>query len=254
MVTEKCYESKCSLATSLIYSLDFTRWEGDVPDIGCSISSGCSDQDGLLAVPYYQEDNDEMSVNWNANDKEYEMPYVCVSKCPKYYLWYPLTGKCLKVVHSEDDTKLTIGQAMMQCSAENARLASFGTCNKMKTIMQEIYDQFGKDDQEYFVGNFFFKKPEQKFYRNWEENEIIDSLGHGVFEMDEPSGALCSFGSDDSIPSSSTAEAFVAFKIVDDSNHELKITQYNQDDYTADRVEAGYICEKEGKILFSYSL
>ena len=60
----------------------------------------------------------------------------------------------------------------------------------------------------------------------------------------EPSGAsACSFGSDDTLPST---EAFIALKIVDKDNLELKVTEYNIDDYTAERTKSGYICEKEG--------
>ena len=78
----------------------------------------------------------------------------------------------------------------------------------------------------------------------------FDRLGNGVYLM-EPSGAsACSFGSDDTLPS---AEAFIALKIVDKDNLELKVTQYNVDDYTAERTESGYICEGEGiKNLFCF--
>ena len=71
----------------------------------------------------------------------------------------------------------------------------------------------------------------------------FNRLGNGVYLM-EPSGAsACSFGSDDTLPST---EAFIALKIVDKDNLELKVTEYNIDDYTAERTKSGYICEKEG--------
>ena len=75
--------------TNLNFFSDFTKWESDVADIGCSISNGCSESDGIVAIPYYSEDTDTMDMVWNAQDKDYKMPYVCMSKCPKYYLWFP---------------------------------------------------------------------------------------------------------------------------------------------------------------------
>ncbi len=56
---------------------------------------------------------------------------------------------------------------------------------------------------------------------------------------------MCSFGSGDVIPSTTKAESFVAFRLMDKDNRELEITQFNQDDYTKNKKEAGYICEKE---------
>ena len=85
------------------------------------------------------------------------------------------TGKCLKVVHETDSTKKTIGDAMMQCSAENGRLAAFSTCDSIKATMEQIHAEYVMDAQNYFIGNFFFKEPEGIFYKNWEENTIIDS-------------------------------------------------------------------------------
>ena len=76
---------------------DFTKWESDVADIGCSISNGCAESDGIIAIPYYSEDTDQMEMVWNAQDKDYKMPYVCMSKCPKYYLWFPgIFQSCMK--------------------------------------------------------------------------------------------------------------------------------------------------------------
>ena len=65
---------------------EFTKWQGDIPDVGCSITSGCSPNDGLLASPFI-DSNDEIVVNWVAKDKDFPLPYVCQSKCPRYYIW-----------------------------------------------------------------------------------------------------------------------------------------------------------------------
>ena len=61
-------------------------WQGDIPDVGCSITSGCSSNDGLLVSPFI-DSNGEIVVNWVAKDKDFPLPYVCQSKCPRYYIW-----------------------------------------------------------------------------------------------------------------------------------------------------------------------
>ena len=68
---------------------DFTQWEGDVVDIGCSLSAGCSDNDGLTATPSIGGDGTEISVTWVAKDKDYSLPYICMSSCPRYYYYLP---------------------------------------------------------------------------------------------------------------------------------------------------------------------
>ena len=61
-------------------------WQGDIPDVGCSIAAGCSPNDAIVASPFI-DSNDEIVVNWVAQDKDRQLPYVCQSKCPRYYVW-----------------------------------------------------------------------------------------------------------------------------------------------------------------------
>ncbi len=87
----------------------------------------------------------------------------------------PETAKCLKVVHWTDDTQLTIGDAMVQCSIDNARLVPIKTCDAMDTLMTELHAQYEKDNQTYFIGGFAFENANGLSYRNWESVPIIDS-------------------------------------------------------------------------------
>lgn len=84
-------------------------------------------------------------------------------------------GKCVKVVHWETGKESTIGDAMLQCSLENARLAPVSSCDRMKLLMDELYLKFEKTNQTYFVGAFAFENGEESSYRNWEQNKIINS-------------------------------------------------------------------------------
>ena len=56
-------------------------------------------------------------------------------------------------------------------------------------------------------------------------------------------------GPKDTLPSDDDSEAFIALHIYNENNQLFINTQYNQDDYTADREKHGYICEKESKYL-----
>ena len=85
------------------------------------------------------------------------------------------TGKCLRIAHDKPETKKTIGEAMMVCSADNARLAAFSSCDSMTATMKSMLNRFAMLDHAYFIGNFFFKDPKSKFYRNWEESKIVNS-------------------------------------------------------------------------------
>jgi hypothetical protein len=70
---------------------------------------------------------------------------------------------------------VTLGDAMVKCSREKARLAPIKTCAAMNVLMEEIYEQYGFDNQTYFVGAFTQEDPEKKFYRNWAVDKSIDS-------------------------------------------------------------------------------
>jgi hypothetical protein len=74
----------------LLLVLDFTRWEGNVENLGCRVDGGCTVEDGLVIRPSYGKSSDTMSIAWNAIvDKDRELPYVCMSACPRGYLWFP---------------------------------------------------------------------------------------------------------------------------------------------------------------------
>ena len=75
------------------------------------------------------------------------------------------------------------------------------------------------------------------------------SLGNGVFGLEPAGSSLCNLGPKDTLPSDDDSEAFIALHIYNENNQLFINTQYNQDDYTADREKHGYICEKESKYL-----
>ena len=69
---------------------DYTKWQGGIEDIGCSVSSGCSENDKLIVAPFLDSAG-VINVDWNAKDKDFSLPYICQSKCPRYYIW--VSGK-----------------------------------------------------------------------------------------------------------------------------------------------------------------
>ena len=78
---------------------------------------------------------------------------------------------------------------------------------------------------------------------------FLYSLGNGVFGLEPAGSSLCNLGPKDTLPSDDDSEAFIALHIYNENNQLFINTQYNQDDYTADREKHGYICEKESKYL-----
>jgi hypothetical protein len=79
------------------------------------------------------------------------------------------------VIQWTQDTKVTLGDAMVKCSGEKARLTPVKSCDAIDILMEEIYEQYGLDNQTYFVGSFTYKNPEQMFYRNWAADKSVDS-------------------------------------------------------------------------------
>jgi hypothetical protein len=65
--------------------------------------------------------------------------------------------------------------------------------------------------------------------------------------MAPQTASLCTMGSGDVMASAAKSESFVSLRILDENTRELKIDTFSQDDYTLPKVEAGYICEQEGK-------
>jgi hypothetical protein len=101
--------------------------------------------------------------------------WVLFAKETKTFCDVSETEKCLKVVHETSDTKVTLGDAMLTCTLDNARLAAVKSCDVMDLMMEEIFAQFVMDAQTYFVGIFALKDVEGLSYRNWEDNMVIDS-------------------------------------------------------------------------------
>ena len=95
-----------------------------------------------------------------------------------------------------------------------------------------------------------------KEVNDWVHNYtiIFYSLGNGVFGLEPAGSSLCNLGPKDTLPSADDSEAFIALHVYNENNQLFINTQYNQDDYTADREKHGYICEKESKnIIYKYN-
>ena len=78
------------------------------------------------------------------------------------------------MVHS-DNQAVTIGQAMMACSAEQARLVPIVSCSQMTLLAQGIFDQYQLPKQGYFVGLTYLSNATGASKRNWEPVKFMDS-------------------------------------------------------------------------------
>ncbi len=85
-----------------------------------------------------------------------------------------VSRKCLKIVHSER-RPVTLGDAQMACAADNSRLVTVRSCQDVDTLLTEVYDQFLKDDQAYFLGMFAFSDTANFSHMNWRNLSTIDS-------------------------------------------------------------------------------
>ncbi len=81
---------------------------------------------------------------------------------------------CLKVVNSTVQP-VTIGNAMVACSLDNARLVALQSCIQLTNMVSGIYNQFLMDNQTYFVGLSTYTSPNGISYRNCESLTVIDS-------------------------------------------------------------------------------
>lgn len=91
-----------------------------------------------------------------------------------FYIKYLGVAKCLKVVHSNTQS-VTIGQAMVACSADQARLVPIKTCDQMTLMVQGIFDQYQVPSQAYFVGLAYYSNATAISKRNWEAAKYMDS-------------------------------------------------------------------------------
>ena len=80
----------------------------------------------------------------------------------------------MKVVHSSPQP-VTIGQAMVACSADHARLVPIRTCDQMTNLVQGDFDQFQLVNQNYFVGLSVLGNATGISKRNWEPAKLMDS-------------------------------------------------------------------------------
>ena len=78
-------------------------------------------------------------------------------------------------MHDQPEKRATLGDAMMMCSKENARLVSPNTCDEMEDLLSEIVETFMLPDQSYFIGVFGHVLPEGSHYRNWRNHWEISS-------------------------------------------------------------------------------
>ena len=195
----------------------------------------------LTVSSNYNPEENQAYPTWIAGDKGFAKPYICQSRCYRGYHWFPESRRCLKIVHTKN--KLTLGDSMLKCAKDDARLVPIKKCEDMESLMNEIYEQFSLDGEQYFVGLFGFNRPIELISRNWREDYIFDSLGYGNIDMDASSGTVC----DQSISTAPKEEHFMTLKIEDVDNMALEVIKFNQQNYDDTRDEAGYICEKEGR-------
>ena len=138
--------------------IDFTNWEGGNENIGCpgGVCTGV-ERLGLRPLNGFQ---------WNAIDKEVELPYLCISNCKPGYKWYPGilkqkyenvvlikflvtdTKKCLKVVHES----VIYGEAAVRCAADHGKLAALRDCNQLEALSKELYQRYRTPGEEFMIG------------------------------------------------------------------------------------------------------
>ena len=103
---------------------------------------------------------------------------------------------------------------MLECSKDAGRLVSFSHCDNITDFMDDLYEEFKIDNQNYFIGNFIYKDLERTSYRNWIQSNILDTFGYGISSMDATAPSLCtSDGTTDTIPSGPTSEYFLILKL-----------------------------------------
>ena len=78
------------------------------------------------------------------------------------------------MVHSST-LSVTIGQALMACSAEQARLVPIRSCDQLTLMVQGVIDQYQLPNQAYFVGLTYFSNATGVSKRNWEPAKYMDS-------------------------------------------------------------------------------
>ncbi len=121
-----------SIVITRSFFLDFTAWESSIENIGCPNGGVCTTNQSLLLRA-------DAAYVWNAGSKNEPLPYICVSKCIKGYLWHPTIQRCLKVVH--DENPVSIGTAAVSCAAEGAKLATVDDCGQLHDLARDIFER-----------------------------------------------------------------------------------------------------------------
>ena len=87
--------------------------------------------------------------------------------------------KCLMVVKGNDEAKISIGSAAVQCASKKAKLVSFDSCSSIESMFEDLQDYDGIVDEDFWFGVFAPGKENKKVgKRNFLEDGkdwIIDS-------------------------------------------------------------------------------
>ena len=58
------------------------------------------------------------------------------------------------VVGDDQDDRITIGSAAVQCAAKNAKLVSFDSCESLEETMDDLRARRNIDDEKFWIGVF----------------------------------------------------------------------------------------------------
>ena len=169
------YENSIEMSNLMLFLClpEYERWEGGEKNIGCIPS--CTSEHALSLRSFYDSGKDQMFLFWNAHKREKILPYICQSKCPRGYEWFPGLKKCIGVYHSSESEEFTVGESILKCSLQNGRLFAPKTCADIALLADEVVDLFALPDQRYFIGLFTYKSTKTVHYRNWRKDKAYDS-------------------------------------------------------------------------------
>lgn len=83
-------------------------------------------------------------------------------------------SKCLKVVNSTVQP-VSLGDALVACSIDTARLVALQSCSQMNDMVAGIFNQVLSPNQSYFVGLSTYSNASGITKRNWEQLAAMDS-------------------------------------------------------------------------------
>ena len=117
----------------------FSNWLANTENIGCG--EFCTKSFGLTVKVHE-------NLQWMANKKNIEKPYICESKCKVGYLWFNHTQKCLKIYSD----KYNLENALFKCSHENARLIKPDSCQTFNNLKVDLKRMQMELDGRYWLG------------------------------------------------------------------------------------------------------